>query len=388
MKKENKKNRIRIVSLFSVLSVVGFALTTPVNADQQCHYKDYYFFNEINKKTVIDDKKAAMDDENTGWFRQHKTYFPIAKDLSNFTSSRICLKKDDNDNISCKDFGGTIWTLDEFYNAYKLATNEGENVDYTIYPDNGETKTSSSKVKIVKDEANEITRYLTHGKWYKVDANDEETEGGDGVNLGQSDISAMVNASLLPSTIGFESNFDNSPDNKIRENGSIQIKIKRNIKTNAIIEKVINDAEGNPFLVVWHPNEEAQSSILAPALYYVEYDASCEKYQATIDYFYAGTTDRVEFKNNEANPYVETGLDNGYSKDVKSPELKGCTPNKDVTIKIDSEDFYDVVYYSCDLKEPPKTGDALIYIAWVVGLGALGYASYYLYKNRKPKEEK
>lgn len=386
MKKENKKNRIRIVSLFSVLSVFGFALATPVNADQQCHYKDYYFFNEINKKTLIDDKKSAMEDEKTDWFRQHKTYFPIAKDLSNFTSQRICLRKDDSDNISCKDFGGTIWNLDEFYNAYKLAATEGENVDYTIYPDDVETKTSSSKVKIVKDEANEITRYLTHGKWYKVDANDEETEGGDGVNLGQSKVSDMINASLLPSTIDFSSNFDNTPGNKIREHGSIQIKIKRyiNIKTNTIN----NAALANPFSVVWHPNEDAQASILAPALYYVEYDASCEKYQATIDYFYAGTTDRVEFKNDEANPYVETGLDNGYSKEVKSPELKGCTSSKDVTIKIDGEDFYDVVYYSCDLKEPPKTGDALIYVAWVVGLGALGYASYYLYKNRKPKEEK
>lgn len=386
MKKENKKNRIRIVSLFSVLSVVGFALTTPVNADQQCHYKDYYFFNEIN--TVTEINKHESDMTGAGWVRKHATYFPIATDYKNFNSGRICLRRDDNDTVACENFSGTIWNLDEFYNAYKLAATEGKSVDYTIYPTGEGTKTSTSRVKIVKDEANEITRYLTHGRWYEINADNKEIEGGDGVNLGQSKVSDMIDASLLPITAEFSSNFNSD---SIITNGSIKITLDRNVikvipKENTE-EKPFNN-EIKSFSTVWHPGEAPRDSILTPALYYVEYDASCEKYQATIDYFYAGTTDRVEFKNDEANPYVETGLDNGYSKEVKSPELKGCTSSKDVTIKIDGEDFYDVVYYSCDLKEPPKTGDALIYVAWVVGLGALGYASYYLYKNRKPKEEK
>ena len=51
-----------------------------------------------------------------------------------------------------------------------------------------------------------------------------------------------------------------------------------------------------------------------------------------------------------------------------------------------STSYHYIVYYTCKAESPavnPKTGNALIFVAWVVGLGSLGYSIYWFKKNKK-----
>ena len=53
---------------------------------------------------------------------------------------------------------------------------------------------------------------------------------------------------------------------------------------------------------------------------------------------------------------------------------------------IDNTDYQKTVYYTCKAESPavnPKTGNALIFVAWVVGLSSLGYSIYWFKKNKK-----
>ena len=131
----------------------------------------------------------------------------------------------------------------------------------------------------------------------------------------------------------------------------------------------------------------------------------CDAYDATIYYYYyeggKATDKKVDFGKDVDNPYTESGFLPGETKPVPSPEKKGCTivdkdtgkkkdADKKVTISIDKdnpEDFEYKVYYLCpvqeEAKDSPKTGDVLIYLAWAIGLGAIGYSVYYFKKLKK-----
>ena len=95
----------------------------------------------------------------------------------------------------------------------------------------------------------------------------------------------------------------------------------------------------------------------------------------------------MQFDDGNTSPYYKTQLADGYTEEVESPALKNCTPDKkNVSVKIEGKDFYDEVVYSCKnetIIDNPNTGKALIYIAWIIGLGALGYSVYYFTTLKK-----
>ena len=75
---------------------------------------------------------------------------------------------------------------------------------------------------------------------------------------------------------------------------------------------------------------------------------------------------------------------------VDSPKVDGCTlvDKNDSTVDytINNTDYQKTVYYTCKAENPavnPKTGNALIFVAWVVGLSSLGYSIYWFKKNKK-----
>ena len=117
-------------------------------------------------------------------------------------------------------------------------------------------------------------------------------------------------------------------------------------------------------------------------VYKVTY-TSCT-YKAQIDYVYTDGSEAAPSHN-------EDELEAGYTNKVTSPTIENCTPDKkEVTISIDKDkpkDFYEKVVYTCKIDEEPKnngpTGDALIYVAWIIGIAALGYSVYYFITLKK-----
>ena len=172
------------------------------------------------------------------------------------------------------------------------------------------------------------------------------------------------------------------------------------VKTGSINE---NSKKVVPFDLQWKQNGPIKTSLLAPAVYYVEYQTCQDEYKATINYYYYQngnkTKEKVEFDDkNVENPYIKKSLLAGESFTKDSPELKGCEivdtngkkydADKTVKITIDKDNPKDVikdVYYYCKALDEGKensTGDSLIYIVWAIGLGAIGYTVYYLKKYR------
>ena len=108
------------------------------------------------------------------------------------------------------------------------------------------------------------------------------------------------------------------------------------------------------------------------------------QYKAEIDYINKDTNKEVH------EPYKKDDLSNGDKDSVDSPKVDGCTlvDKNDSTVDytIDNTDYQKTVYYTCKAESPavnPKTGNALIFVAWVVGLGSLGYSIYWFKKNKK-----
>ena len=369
----NQLKKMGSVFLVLVLSIV---FTSEVKAAEVCEkHQDYYFFIEINAVETWDTYLSG----GSVWERSHKTYFPaLPKDRIDFKESRICLKRDDSDNLSCDGYEGPIWTLEQFYTAYELAANSTDVRTFTISGTDSET---SSKVYTTTGSDGTVIRYYTHGKWYAIDGS-ELIEGGESVDLSSSSVDAMSKASLLPHITEITMAFSETDNNSYQ---SLSGRVDRTIDASHN-----NNSSVVPFSVVWTVENVPTDSILAPSLYYVEYDTCSEKYNATIDYYYEGTTDRVEFDNNEPNPWTQTGLEDGYSTSVTSPSKEGCTPDQSrVDFTIQGADYHGVVYYTCEVEEVPDnppTGDTVIGAVIVIGIVALGYVLLY-YTNRV-KEEK
>lgn len=368
-----KNKLLKRISLLSFALITTILSVAPVEAEELCTTnKNYYFFIEINYAGSNYRDKISQE---SGWKRNHRTYFPALEVDKNeiIKEGIICLKRNDDDTESCTsdiDSIDTI-TLAEYYRLYLEALNNGQSVSYKI--DNTE-ETTKSKVYKTTLSGDIVNNYFTHGKWYAVDPAEDEITGGNGVDLSMINVEDMVNATLLPDLLEITNAHNSSFE-------SLSSTIRRTIKNNKGNDSI------STFDVAWSPGGTAQASILSPALYYIEYKV-CEtitpKYNATINYYYEGTKDRVEFKDDEPNPYLEGGLEDGTTKDIESPALKGCTVDKDkVTIKIEGKDFEENVYYNCDVKENTKTGSALIIAAWIIGIGALGYSVYYFTKLKK-----
>lgn len=374
-----KRRNLCLTLLIALLPILT------VKADKICNtYKNYYFFIEINEATG--DTAPYIDKIEQGWKREHRTYFPalsINKSAIN-KEGIICLKRDENDTESCTSDIAHIdtMTLNEFYTLYVDALNKGQKLQFKI---NNTEDTTSSRLYTVTASDNVINNYYTHGKWYIISNNTVE-EGGESVDLSSSNVNDMTKASLMPDLLEITISLNDSFE-------SLSSNVHRTIKNNKG-----NDAIST-FDVAWKVGSTPKTSVLSPALYYIEYQTCEDKYNATITYYLEddeGTKTEITKENNlqfddgNTSPYYKTQLSDGYTEEVESPALKNCTPDKkNVSVKIEGKDFYDEVVYSCKnetIIDNPNTGKALIYIAWIIGLGALGYSVYYFTKLKKDKK--
>lgn len=375
------KNKLLKTGFLSLLLMFG--LTNIVHAEKAnvcTTYNNYYLFNEINTKKYVEDE---IKDNNGTWITRNATYFPsipenavAPKNNEAIISHRVCLKKGDlidgTDSI-CKN---NTWTLEEFYKKELFIANNPTTVDNLKISDDESTSYSYiSEEGTDADGKKEITTYYKHGRWFVVDAEYNSIEEGgnaiDYINTYKNDISALVNGSFLPQTSLTMTDTTVSPIKGVAE---------RKIESTDIDSVV-------PFEVDW--NGTKKESVLSPALYQIKYTLCEEKdvYKAQIDYVYTDGSEAAPSHN-------EDELEAGYTNKVTSPTIKNCTPDKEnVTISIDKdnpEDFYEKVIYTCKTDKEannPKTGSALIFVAWVVGIGALGYAVYYFTKLKKSKAE-
>lgn len=390
--------------IFKKISLIGLTLFTTilsssiVKAEESCiTYDNYYFFNEINELKSVQNylnNKSGLETQNLSeingtntWERSHAAYFPVIsgdakppKNNESVISRRVCLSKNGKNDGNEAECVNNTWTLENFYDKELFLSQDPTVKKFIIDDTYGSTSyISRSEEKTDEDGEKVITTYYKHGRWFIVDNNGNIiSEGGSGVNYINIEREKLVKGSFLPSLTSISLNVLNA-----------RTESAKGIINRTIEQEDINGVEA--FDIAWKSGEEAKASVLTPGLYQVKYRLCKEvedtpKYKATINYYYEGTTNRVEFKNDEPNPYQEENLEDGTTKDVKSPELKGCTVDKDnVTIKIEGKDFEENVYYNCEVEktENPKTGSALIIIAWIIGLASLGYSVYYFIKLKK-----
>lgn len=368
MNKFKRKN----YGLFSLLAIC--LMFSGVKAEEKmCYYYDYYFFIEINTNSIYQNRIAG----GANWDRHHGTYFPALEDKNARVAEeemRICIRRDENDDVSCSGLPDEqVITLRQFYEVYHDVATSDNIVTFDI-PESSSKTTSSRIYEEINGDS--IYRFFSHGKWFEIEGSGAIEEGSDGaVDLSDSQIDAMVKASALPHFVQFSSSYTDD---------YYYMSIRRIINADQN-----GNADVEPFDIVWHAGESAQSSVLSPALYLRTYKLPCEeKFNAVIDYYYEGTTERVEFDNNEANPWNKKDLEDGYSENVVSPTKKDCTPDKNsVNVKINGADFHDVVYYSCKEVENPKTGTTFIIAASVIGAAAIAGSIIYYYKKVKKKED-
>lgn len=364
MKNELLK-RIGLLSI-STLAVISFVTQAKAAEEnkvcQEVKYTNYYFFSEIYTETKLNEII------NSGTERYHGTFFPALPEniiKESIEESKVCLTSDDNDMSCIKN----EFDLDKFYTKYKAiltSTNNPTTVKFTIKDDNLTNKEGSSTY-ITEGK---ISYYL-HGTWYATDETGKIT--GDSTKVVRYD--SIENSELKTGAI-------------IPDTTTIKPTIKEGEETiKFLITRKITAAnkEGKTGFVL-SSYSETDKTYLTPALYKITYkvEECTNKYNATINYLDKETKKEVH------DPYKDSKLDDGYTKPVDSPEITGCTPDKEtVEIKINGKDFEETVYYSCKtetIKDNPKTGSALIFTAWTVGIGALGYSAYYFSKMRKEKE--
>ena len=147
--------------------------------------------------------------------------------------------------------------------------------------------------------------------------------------------------------------------------------------------------DNEEFVMEWGGSN--QPTVLLPALYRVTYRTCEDLYKAIIEYFVKdkdGTLIAASEYDKSVVNYSKKDLADKYEETVETPDIKGCTPDKTkVDVKINGSDFADKVIYTCkaneDVDKNAGTGDALIYLAWAVGLGAIGYSVYYFKKAKK-----
>lgn len=378
------KNKLLKTGFLSLLLMFGLTNTVHAEKANVCtNYRDYYLFNEINTIEYISNN---ADEDSKNWQRQHKTYYPNLRGATNSVSSgatdwhdgKVCLSKngvvEGTGENACTTMSDITWDLDTFYNNYKkikangtggtFSVGSNEDVQY-LYYDEPEA--------VVENGEKYIVRYFLHGYWCEEKTDTETGAVESNCSENEKDISSkdnkvLIDNSILPiisqPTMTFEKNY-------------ITALVQRTLNTSQL--DGINGFDLN----------DNKKWILTPAAYYSEYTLCEEKdvYKAQIDYVYTDGSEAAPSHN-------EDELEAGYTNKVTSPTIKNCTPDKEnVTISIDKdnpEDFYEKVIYTCKTDKEannPKTGSALIFVAWVVGIGALGYAVYYFTKLKKSKAE-
>lgn len=364
------KNKIyKKIGLLSISAIVALSFSVKVNAEQKCEEvtkTNYYFFSGIYSESKLNELITEGGNHYNG------TFFPSLpkniKDTSATISKKICLSQDETDQYCDKN----DFDLEKFYTTYKkiMAASKEKSFKATYKDKNGNSKEETTKVFYLT-EGN--TTYYVHDKWYLTDENYNVTSDTSEkiVRYQSIDNSELVKGAIIPSSTVIN----------LQDAGSeaTMFNIGRNITSNNIVGKTGFDLPSY---------SETEKTYLSPALYRVTYTIEeCtelepeKKFTADIKYVDKDTKKEVH------DPYNEKDLANGYKKTVDSPKVEGCklvdANDAQVSYKIDNKNFEKIVYYNCEVSEPGKTGNVLIFIAWVVGLGSLGYSVYWFKKNKK-----
>lgn len=366
------KNKIyKKVGLLSISALAALSLAVPVKADQSCkRYANYYFFNETNTQAYYNEKFSQIKDSQTKNFEVVTSVkspkLPIPSGKEPLAQGKVCLTNGSYDEstsgVECIE--GEKWNLKTFYeNAKKIP--KGKTEEYTV---DGKTV----KYTHYDEEVNgEIRRYIAHDTWYLKEGTKftERTDGNDYFTDNEITVDMLVEGSIFPQITTVGRDFGN------KEYDTYTI-------TRTHTESELTGAK--PFLYKWSGASEPSNTLIAPNLYKVSYEVCEDKFKAEIDYINKDTNKEVH------EPYKKDDLSNGDKDSVDSPKVDGCTlvDKNDSTVDytIDNTDYQKTVYYTCKVESPavnPKTGNALIFVAWVVGLGSLGYSIYWFKKNKK-----
>lgn len=353
------------VGLLSISALAALSLAVPVRAgtkaEQSCkRYANYYFFSETNTEAYYNEKFSQSDSfEFVTSIKSPK----LPEGSNKLEEGKVCLTNGNYDEstsgVEC--IKNEKWDLKTFYEKTKLIP-KGTTENYTV---DGKTV----KYTHYDEEVNgEIRRYLNHDTWYLKEGT-KFTERTDGNDYFEITVDTLINGSIFPqkTTIG-------------RDFGNKEYDTYTVTRTHTKSELT----GVTPFLYKWAGTNEPANTLIAPNLYKVAYEVCEDKFKAEIDYINKDTNKEVH------EPYKKDDLSNGDKDSVDSPKVDGCTlvDKNDSTVEytIDNTDYQKTVYYTCKAESPavnPKTGNALIFAAWVVGLSSLGYSIYWFKKNKK-----
>lgn len=344
------KNKIyKKVGLLSISALAAFSLVVPAKAEQSCtEYTNYYFFGEINYKN--DFKNIGDEPITTG-----VKFKALPSNATKIKEGKICIG---NDKDKCDVFNET-WKLEQFYDEVK-----------------GRVKYNECENGCPQTDKDNVT-YFGGASWYTVEDDGNKESGGSGQNYNSHSTDELIKGTIQPPTKITRTKVENSNQDEFLITRKHTVVDKDGTLT----------IDGNPesFDHKWSDTGDASPTVLAPALYKVTYDICTDaKYKAEIEYINKETEKQVH------DPYKKDDLSNGDKDSVDSPKIDGCTlvNNDDSTVdyEIDNDDYHYIVYYTCKVESPavnPKTGNALIFVAWVVGLSSLGYSVYWFKKNKK-----
>ena len=363
------KNKIyKKIGLLSISALIALSPLIQVNAaddTKECEtvkYTNYYFFSGIYTESELN--KLIEDGAN----QYNGTFFPkLPTNAKNTVEKKVCLSNEEDDDQCLK----TDLNLNDFYSVYKKIMKANQVKTFSVkYTGKGSTeKTEDTKVLYLTEGK---TTYYLHDKWYITDENYNVTSDTSKniVRYQDKETDELIKGAVIPSFTGI---------NLISagEEGTM-FNVGRRFKEGDNTGKTGFDMPSY---------SETEKVYLTPALYKITYEAEeCteKKYKAEIDYVNKDTNKEVH------DPYKKDDFSNGSKDSVDSPKIDGCTlvdeDDSTVDYTIDNTDYQKTVYYSCKAESPavnPKTGNALIFIAWVVGLGSLGYSIYWFKKNKK-----
>lgn len=355
---------LKRISLISLSICTLMLWTSPVKAKSECaEHTNYYFLQGMWPADTFSEYNKNNDNEPF----INKIYLPSLGSI--FNGRKIQNIKEEITNPT------TTEEIDNYYNDFKVFFTDKAN-DKT-HAHQIASKKQTEKYKYYESEDGKI-HYYYHVTFYTEEEQKDapKVKCENGCNL----VSVKKAALKLYGKPEVTTKTDEE-DNKTQV-----IEITRRFANYEGNIAHADDIFGQPYNieplgVIWYGkyNDEMVNTYVSPVLYKVTYEVCDEPtYNATIDYLDKDTNDKV------ADSYVDANLEDGYTLEKDSPEVKNCTPDKEkVTIKIDGKDFKDVVYYTCKKEDNPETGNILIFIAWAVGLGALGYSVYWFKKNKK-----
>lgn len=421
-----KTGILKRVSLFGLASLSLFTLSPSLaKAEKICTtHKNYYMYLLIDEVPgFVNRVYQAELASNEAKEYYNSAYFPLIPENAEFPknneaiiSGRICMSKDgisDGNGNQC--IKGLTWTVEEYYQKKIEATPNLKSVSFK--DDKGVSRECKVYDKTVDNENGNkvIEHYYTGAHWFKCDDAQckNATSGGSGADTSNLSLETLAKGSYLP--LQTEITFNPASSSRTIITRRITTKGEKDTETGQVIpgnyqDYLTYDENGNPkvdesgnliinssstklkpFDLQWNANESVKTSLLAPAVYYVEYQICEDAYNADIEYFVKesdGTLTPAKEYDEEIVNYSKSELDDGYTEPVNTPKLSGCTADKaKVEVKIEGKDFYDKVIYTCkanqEIDNNNKTGDALIYLAWIIGLGAIGYSVYYFKKLKK-----